>query len=311
MVLKLNDLIIKARLPDIPKSLSLIELRTSSLNERRWSIECLGRRLELGNLKVADVPHGLVFGSKRGEVEFFRASGSVWACNTAMEEKFENEERRWKGLRETGRGAKRSFALDRDVSADLSKTAIDVLKEAGLFREEATRPLVQLDQWAHLDSKGKEIKRGAGAATVKFGYQLEGLAVIGPGAKSLVFGEPVDGTPRISGVFHAWREVVGSRKLQLSSVEAALRIGLLQDSELIAHRRKKHRIAITRLVFGYMGLPAFMQQSYLFPAFEVEGFVENPDDRKRSYAFGKYYHAATAKQYAKADAAAHYLTAVL
>lgn len=311
MALKFNDLKFKTRLPKIPKSMELLEVRAASFEERLWSIDTLGRRLELGKLSSAEVPHGYIFASKRGEVEFFRASGSVWASNTAEEAKFEHEERRWKGVTESGRGAKRSFKLDRDTAASLSKSSQEFLKQIGLQREEAEKPSIQLDQWAHIDPKGKEIKRGAGPATVKFGYKIEGFPAIGPGAKTLVFAEPVDGRPWISGVFHAWRDIVGSRRLRMPSIEDSLRIGLLHDPELVAYGKQKCRISITRIDFGYIGLPAFVEQRYMFPAFEVEGKVEHAEDKRKSFAFGRYFHAASPKQYAKTDAVAHYLMEAL
>jgi hypothetical protein len=311
MALKIDDLKIKGALPELPRSMPLLAVRIPTFEERRWSIETVGRRLGLGKLRLAEVPHGYIFGNPKGEVEFFRASGAIWASDTTADEKFKNEARPWRNIRETGRGRNKSFIFDRDQSAKLRDSSIEFLKESGLLRDEATRPTIKLDQWAHLDEKGKEIKRGAGTATVKLGYKVEGIAAIGPGAKTILFAEPEDGIARISGMFHVWREITGARELKMQPVESALKVGLLQDPELISYHKRGNRIEIDRISFGYLALPAFVQQSHLFPAFEVEVVVHDRKDKSQYFKFGKYYHAAGPKQYAKAEVVASYLLRTL
>lgn len=307
MALRIDDLKVRGSLPELPRSMPLPAIRVPTLEERRWSIETVGRQLGLGKMSLAEVPHGYVFGSPKGEVEFFRASGAVWASDTTADEKFKNEARPWRDLRETGRGRHKAFTLDRDQSAKLMDSSLEFLKESGLLRDEASIPTIKLDQWAHLNEKGEEIKRGAGTATVKLGYKVEGIAAIGPGAKTILFAEPEDGTARISGMFHAWRDITGARELKMQSVESALKVGLLQDPELISYHKRGYSIEIARISLGYLALPAFVQQSHLFPAFEVQGVVHDREDKSRSFSFGKYCHAAGPKQYAKAEVVASYL----
>ena len=311
MALRIDDLKIKGPLPELPRSMPLPEVHVSTLEERRWSIETVSRRLGIGKTNLVELPHGYIFGSSKGEVEFFRASGAIWASDTTADENFKNEARPWRNLQETGRGRHRAFTLDRDQSAKLTGSSLEFLKESGLHRDEASRPRIKLDQWAHLNKKGKEIKRGAGTATVQLNYTVEGIAAIGPAAKTMLFAEPVDGTAKITGMFHAWRDITSARELKMPPVENAIKVGLLQDPELILHNKRGHKIVITLIRFGYLALPVFVQQSHLFPAFEVEGVVHDRKDKSRSFSFGKYYHAAGPKEYAKAGVAASYLMRTL
>lgn len=307
MALKAEDLSIKARIPELPSSMSLLELKGASLEERRWTIGALSRRFDLGELTPVETPHSLIFASKRGEVEYFHASGAIWARNVEADEKAENEERKWTGLHEVGRGENRRFTLDGKETKRLSELAISLLGEAGLLRDYILCNKVELDQVTHLDEKGHEISRGAGSATIKFIYAVEGVQVLGPGAKSLVFAEPKDSEPEIVGVFHVWREIATGRQVRLPSIEGALSVGLLKDPELNRYHRRGYRIQITRLDFGYLALPAFIQQSFLFPIFQVEGAVLCSRNRPDSFYFGRYYHIVTANQYAKAGVYADYL----
>jgi len=307
MVLRISDLNIRGSLPELPRSIALLEVHIPTFEERRWCIATVGRRLGLGKMNLVEVPHGHIFGSPKGEVEFFRASGAIWASDTTADEKFKNEARPWKRLRTTGRGHDKAFTLDRDQLAKLTDSSLEFLRESGLLREEASRPTIKLDQWAHLNEQGEEIERGAGTATVELGYEVEGITAIGPGAKTVLFAEPVNGIAGISGMFHAWRDIIGAREVKMQSIEDALKVGLLEDPELISYHKRGHRIEIVRIRLGYLALPVFVQQSHLFPAFEVQGVVHDSEDKRRSFSFGKYCHAASPEQYVKTGVAASYL----
>lgn len=112
-------------------------------------------------------------------------------------------------------------------------------------------------------------------------------------------------------MFHVWRDVTGASELRLPSIESALGVGLLQDPELTSYKKRGHHVEIDRISFGFLALPAFVHQSHLFPAFAVEGTVRSREDKLRSFSFGKYYHAAAPKQYAKVGVAASYLMTAL
>jgi hypothetical protein len=302
MPLKIGDLEFKAKPLRLPASVPVFELGVPSLDERRQGLARLGAHLKLGDLRTVEVEHGTLLASPRGEIEYFNASGAVWARDAAAARAGRNELRKWVGLKDGKSGGNR-ITLRADASRSLIGQARELLQATGLIGKEVASEAVQLEQVAHLDAKGNELAYGAGQATVKFLYAVEGIPVRGAGAKTLVFAEP----SRITGVFHAWRTLGKAASVKLGSVEAALAVGLLTDPELSLYHAAGHRIQITRVDFGYLALPAFMRQSHLFPAFQIEGSVSN-GKKGDAFDFGRVHHAASPKAYAAADVYGPYLS---
>jgi hypothetical protein len=174
-----------------------------------------------------------------------------------------------------------------------------------------TEPVVDLDQVAHMDEKGKILSEGAGTATVRIGYSMHGLPVAGAGAKSIVYAEPRDNDALVTGTFHCWRTPGAAKQMKMPGLEESLAAGLLVDRELDILHKKGQRIRITRLDLCYLALPAFVEQRMLCPAFQVEGVAEGkPAGAARGLTevrFGRFVQAATVKHYASAGVYAHYL----
>lgn len=306
MPLKLSDLEIKTNLPLLPASLPVFSLTAPTLDERRASIVRLGEQLKLGALRAVELEHGVVMASKLGDITFFHASGAVWARDAAASQGATNELRKWPGQMQTTDDAHRT-TLNPDAARKLIAQTRALLEPLGLIGREVVSEGVQLDQVAQLDAKGTEIAHGAGQATIKFQYAVDGVPVRGAGAKTLAFAEPVSGQARFSGIFHAWRNIGKTTPVRLTTIEEALGVGVLTDPELDQYRTAGHRIQITRLELVYLALPAFMRQSQLFPAFQVEGTVsEGP--RGISFHFGRFHHAVPPQAYAAADLYGPYLT---
>jgi hypothetical protein len=309
MALKIDDLGLREP-PKLPEAVPVFELSAPSFASRRAGLARLSDLLGLGDLRMVELDHGVVLGGERGEIEYFHASGAVWARDATAADRHKTELRKWEGAQETKRGPQR-VTLNAEASKRLIGAAHELLQATGLIgREAAGATTVELDQVARLDAKGNELSFGAGRATVKVSYEVEGLAVRGPGAKSLVFADPgtAAGGPQVAGAFHAWRTLGSARTVKLPSVEAALRVGLLVDPELELYRKAGHTIRVTRLDFGYLALPAFVRQGHLFPAFQVEGEVSK-GKRGDGFRFGRYHHAAPPKAYAAADLYGPYLSA--
>lgn len=306
MALTIDDLG-KIRLPKLPDAVPVFELAAPSLASRRAGLARLADVLGLGDLRAVELDHGVVMAGKRGEIEFFGASGGVWARDATAADEHKDELRKWEGQQETKRGAQR-VTLSAAASRRLIGEAREVLEATGLIgREAVAGQAVELDQVAQLDEKGKERSFGAGQATVKLSYAVEGLPVHGPGAKSLAFADPGrGGSARFTGAFHCWRTLGSAQTVKLPSVEAALKAGLLVDPELELYKKAGHSIRITRLELGYLALPAFLRQSHLFPAFQVEGEVSK-GKRGDGFRFGRYHHALPPKAYAAADLYGPYL----
>ncbi|MGH6920440.1 MAG: hypothetical protein ACREJ0_22365, partial [Geminicoccaceae bacterium] len=302
MALTLDDFDWKVRLPEPPKSLPLYETTAPALKERSRAMEVIGKQLGLNELRPVELPHSVVYASKRGEVEFFPASGGLWARNAELSDRYDNELRDWSGLVESRGRGDTTLAFAPDAGKRLLEQARSLFADAGLGSDAMASGAIDLDQVAELDEKGKELRRGAGSATARFAYALEGVPVFGAGAKSLAYLEPGRGQAVATGLFHAWRPITNKIGLTMTPVQDALGVGLLQDPELVEYRKRGYRLEISHLEFGYMALPATVRQTYLFPTFEIEGRAFHPDRKEDEFFFGRYHHAASPEQYQKAGA---------
>ena len=305
MTIKISSIEMKARVPSLPKTLPVVALMPPSIEERRKSVLQLAEKLQLGPMKTAQIEHGMVMGSERGDITVFHASGGVWARNAVLSAGAENELRKWEGVVDTSIDGQR-MALAPEVARKLSDEVREMLTPLGLLGKQALAPSVQLDQVAQLDAKGKVMTFGAGQATVRFEYALGDVPVRGAGAKTLAFAEPVSGRPTVGGVFHVWRTPGEATEVKLEALEAALAVGLLEDPELDRYAAVGHRITVTKLEFVYLALPAFMRQSHLFPAFQIEGEVSE-GKLGMSFQFGRYHHAVSPATYAAAGLFGQYL----
>jgi len=306
MSLTLTNLDIKTKLPSIPASLPIFSLTAPTFDDRKAAIARLGERMKLGSLRTVELEHARILASERGDIHFFHASGGLWARDATASQGATNEMRKWDGLVDTKTDGQR-VVLNPDASKRLIAQADELLRPLGLIGKELVSQTVQLDQVAQLDAKGKEITHGAGPATIKFQYGVEGLPVRGAGAKTLVFAEPGTSQARVSGIFHTWRTPGEKASVSMRPLEEALTVGLLMDPELDEYAGAGHRVQVTRLELVYLALPAFMRQTHLFPAFQVEGIVsEGP--KGISFHFGRFHHAAPPQAYAAANAYGPYLT---
>jgi hypothetical protein len=246
--------------------------------------------------------------SERGDVTYFHASGALSARDGTISRTAANEFRKWDGAMASTADGQR-VTLNPDAAKRLVTQAREMFQAAGLLGKEVVSEAVQLDQVAQLDAKGNEVAHGAGQATIKFRYAVGGVPVRGAGAKTIAFAEPGDqGGGRFGGLFHAWRPLGDGTAVKMLPLEEALGTGLLTDAELDRYSAAGHRIQITRLELVYLGLPAFMRQTHLFPAFQIEGTVSE-GKLGIMFHFARYHHAAPARAYADAGVYGSYLAA--
>lgn len=307
MALTMNDIAWKARHPDVPAAMPVFALSAASLADRQGAIKRLAERMKLDKLRTAHVPDATIMGNERGDIHYFHASGGVMARDAVAARAHPNELRKWEGVE---RGADGVMALKPDLAKRLLEGTRGLLEPIGLVGREAASAVVDLDQVAQLDARGKQIAQGVGQAVVKFGYAVEGVPARGAGAKTLAFADPASGDPHITGMFHAWRapSTSGAARVKLGGLEASLAAGLLGDPELELYHAAGHRIEVTQIELVYLALPVFVRQAHLFPALRIDGRVS--EGRKgMAFDFGRYHHAATPSAYAAADLAGGYLMA--
>src|SRR5262245_10952694 len=146
MALSLDDLDWKVRLPEPPKSLPLYETTAPALKERSRAMEVIGKQLGLVELRPVELPHSVVYASRRGEVEFFPASGGLWARNAELGDRYDNELRDWPGLIESRGRGDTTLGLAPDVSQRLLDQARSLFADAGLVSDAMTAGAIDLDQ---------------------------------------------------------------------------------------------------------------------------------------------------------------------
>lgn len=307
MTISLDSVDLRIKFPEIPQSLDVIETSAPSFKDRQRAVDVMSETLKLGKCRIVDLPHGTAYFSRRGEVEYFQASGAVWSRDAEAEQEHDSELRKWPDLIKEGGDDDTHFALPEKASHQLLAHARDLIGAADLADKSMDGGRIVLDQVAQISEKGEIMQSGAGGASVIYNYSIAGLPVLGAGAKSTLSFEPVDGQPKVVGGLHVWRSPSKARQIDMPSVEEALSEGLLQDPELVRYAKKGGKISITRLEFGYMALPAMMQQRYLFPVFDVQGEMTVEDEKLGYFAFSRYHHAASATSYKKADLYAPYL----
>jgi hypothetical protein len=307
MSIPLDSIDFRTKLPETPRSLDVMEITAPPFEAREPALDLMVETLQLGECKTVDLPHGTAYVSHRGEVEFFQASGAVWSRDAEAEQKQNNELRQWPGLVEEKDDKGVRFALSEKMSHELLGRARELSGAAEFVDKAMDSGRVVLDQVTQISEKGEIMQSGAGGATVIHGFALNGLPVFGAGAKSTLAFEPMEGEPKFVGGLHVWRSPGKGRQIQMPAVEEALAVGLLEDPELLRYAEKGGKITVTRIALGYMALPAMVHQRYLFPVFDVQGQVSQPDDKLGYFLFARYHHAAPAESYKKADLYAPYL----
>ena len=274
--------------PDIPKTGMAALMPPPCLRDRTRVVEGLAKSLGIKVVGSADVPHGFAVGGPSGQVEVFAASGAVRGRNTDQLSRFPDERRKWA---EVVRAKDGVYGLG-PKTARLLQTQAQRLLEASGLTEKASRVGVVLGQWARLDESGKELESGPGRATVQFAYAVEGIPLIGAGAKTNLHLDPDDNGAEgvIARFFHVHRGFEAAKTLRLLTIEQAFE-PLLKQTWSGVESTKKTRMTITAAEFGLLALPADVQQRFAAPALRVEGTVSGlvpTDGREVVIRFGQY-----------------------
>jgi hypothetical protein len=286
MSLSIGDVDWRVPLPELPAELPVATLATPSYEERLHAVHTLRERFRLGDTVEIDLPDGVAHASRRGEVQFFAASGAVRARDAEVSAAFPDERRGWDDVEEVDG----SYVLGDRTSTALFQDAGELLRAARLLPDGLGDVDVVLDRWARVDESGAELEHGPGRAVVRAPYMLDGVPFLGAGAKTRLAYEPIGGRPVLARLFHVHRPVIDVDTVPTGGTERAL-TGLLRDPALVAHHRNGATIAVTRLEFGLLTLPAVIPQRIAAPATAVRGLVEDTT----AEPFARYYQAVSAK----------------
>ncbi len=283
MSLSSHDIDWRTPPPDIPGELPVAIVATPSYEERLHAVRTLHDHFGLGDTIEIDLPDGVAHASRRGEVQYFSASGAVRARRADVPFGDGTE---WTDLEQ--------------LSEALLIDAGERLREARLLADGLDDVDVVLDQQARLDDVGKELDSGPGRAVVRAGYSVDGFPLIGAGAKTRLAYEPVGGQPTLTRIFHVHRPVTDIRVVRTGGTERAL-TGLLRDPFLVEQHERGHRITVCGIEVGLLALPAVVPQRIAAPALAVTGMVDG------DAPFSRYYQAVSARALRRIGLAAAHL----
>ncbi|MCA1783937.1 MAG: hypothetical protein LC679_17750 [Intrasporangiaceae bacterium] len=301
MPLTFRDIDFQVELPDIPAASPVVSHTPPCAKDRDDTVRAIAEVLRIDLKGTAQVPHGYAVGSDRGQVEIFAASGAVRARNAERLAAYPDERREWG---EVERGEDGTYRLDDGLTRHLIGHGQELLHRVGLADEPAGID-VSLGQWAQLNDDGKEVDSGTGRATVRFSYAAEGMALIGPGAKTNLHFDPSDDDRgvELARMFHVHRALAARGEVATQSLDEAFSGLLAQSWSGHGIREGEGRISITAATFGLLALPADVVQTFAAPALMVEGEVSGVEvgkDETVTVRFGQYLPLAHPKALAEA-----------
>ena len=301
MPLTFKDIDFAVDLPDIPATAPVVGHTALCTKDRDETVRAIAEVLRIEPKGTAELPHGYAVGSDRGQVEVFSASGAVRARNAERLSAYQDERRKWS---EVERGDDGTYRLGDGLARHLIDHGQKLLRRVGLGDEPATVD-VSLGQWAQLNEDGKEVDSGTGRATVRFSYAAEGLALIGPGAKTNLHFDPGDDgrSVELARMFHVHRGLAARGEVATQSLEEAFAGLLAQSWSGHGIREGEGRITITAATFGLLALPADVVQTFAAPALMVEGAISGVEvgkDETVTVRFGQYLPLAHPKALAEA-----------
>jgi hypothetical protein len=201
--------------------------------------------------KTRDAGSRLVMRDGRGTLEIFRASDSFrWARQT----------------RETQEvGGKVSLPDERQATG----LAQAYLRDRGLADDRAAITSVSYTELCRAERGEGDAAPMQIALHVNFSFTLDGLPVMGPGAKAQV---TFDGSSRVREAYKFWREPIEAGHRRIVEPEAA--IELLRGDDAFADLREgEARVTFHRIRLGYYALPPREVQGYLIPVYAFDGTV--------------------------------------
>jgi hypothetical protein len=311
MSIKLSDLDISAKLPEVKKEMPVFMVKSPTFEERKKSIDFFHSYMDLGDMLSIDAGKSLLMISKQAEIQYYRPSGALWINNFILDDSYKDERRDWKveEIKDPDDPENTKFILIPEVEKKLLAQTKKMFEESGMLAKEAYFAEIDLDQVAQLDEKGNEKARFPGEANAKFLYKLDGIQVEGPGAKLYAFFNPRERENELTGIYHAWRDVFDTRTIKMPSVEESLERVLTQDDEIILLKEKNNFIKILDIDLTYYSMAPSAYQNYVFPVFHITGSVtpENEEEKHDGFGFSRFFNAAAPVSYAKADCYADYL----
>lgn len=254
-------------LPEVPKTISMYKTRKPIVEDQKKQIKSLGEFIGMkrGLKSVSETPEELSVMEEDRVLECYKESGSIW---------YGDMSKLWQ---ETPESIDYEKALgvkgEPEVEKKIESMAKDILKKSKLLPKEAYFIGTAKSEFAEL-KKGKVDtgETSVSGMTVSYGFKLDEIPVVGPGAKiSVNYGS--DG--KMVGLFKAWREGEMDKNLPVVPPEEALK--KFQTSRLFADLDEDSKVTVKNFYLAHYALPAFEPQDYLLPVYVIKVEVETPD----------------------------------
>ena len=262
-------------LPKVPDKIGLYKTTKPSEEKQKKQLESLTSSLGLkkGLKSLSETPEGFSVGEGDHVLETYEESDSIWYSD--MSKLVEEPEEPMDIKRALG------VKSDDEIEKTARNRAEDFLKANDLLPKEAYPIGLEEAVFAAVELGEEEAAETVvtGVQT-NFGFKLDGIDVVGPGAKIAVnFGS--DG--EIVGLFKAWREVKKDRSIPTIPPKEALE--KFQNSKVFAELKEDSKVSVKKFYLAYYALPAFEPQEYLFPVYVFEGEVKTPSGGKMDNIF--------------------------
>ncbi len=216
--------------------------------------------------KPEDAGSRIVFRDKRATLELFRASDSIrWSTLENGEAEFVPN----------GGGP----TLPDDEAA--VKLAGAFLRERGISTKGATVDSVSHTMFARMTKRMKRPDERPLALHVNYRYELEGLPVLGPGAKIQV---TFAGGKKPAEMYAFWRSPKADAELDL--LPAGEAIELLRRDPQFEELGDDAQVEYTNPRLGYYALPPRETQGALIPIYAFDGIASTKELRR--YEFTRY-----------------------
>jgi hypothetical protein len=253
-------------LPEVPGKVQVYKTAKPAEEKQKKQAESLANSLGMkkGLKSLSYTPEGASIEEGHQVLETYKESDSIW---------YGDMSKLWK---ETPKAMDTKKALGAKSKAEVEKAAgnraEEFLKRNSLLPKEAYSIGSEETEFAEL--KVGEEKVGETVVTgvrTDFGFKLDDIPVVGPGAKiSVNFGSEGE----VVGLFKAWREVEKNKDITTIPPKEALE--KFQSSIVFAELGEDSKVSIKKFYLGYYALPAFEPQDYLLPVYVFEGETETP-----------------------------------
>jgi hypothetical protein len=187
---------------------------------------------------------------------------------------------RWGTLLQESEGERNGGSLPvGDRALDLAEA---FLERFNLQEESAAVRSVTFTQMSRMDRDDSEPSSRAVATHVNYGFTLDGLPIVGPGAKMQVTLGPNE---QVAEAYKFWRRPIKARMIEIIDEIAAQEV-LRQDEAYVDLRDGEASVILHRCQLSYFGLPPREFQGYLIPVYAFTGTVSTPELER--YDFTRY-----------------------